>query len=138
MPTILTAERWIASTLKGDSVYMNASPGGVFRRQAPQGSTLPATVFQNQGGGSVSVSEISGVRVMANALYLVRLIGAGNSIVPLGAGVDRMYALLHRQSATVTGGLVLSSVQEDEYESFYEDGDLDFVELGHLFRLLLQ
>jgi hypothetical protein len=137
MATIVTAEKWIATTLKGDSVYMTASPGGVFRREAPQNATLPATVFQNQGGGSVSVSEVAGVRIMANALYLVRLIHAGNSIVPLEAGADRMYTLLHRKSATVAGGFVYSCIQEDEYESFYEDGDEDFVELGHLFRLLL-
>jgi hypothetical protein len=136
--TIVTAEKWIASTLKGDSVYMGASPGGVYRVQAPQSAVLPATVFQNQGGGSVSVSEVAGVRIMANALYLIRLIKPGNSIVALEAGADRMYTLLHRKSATLGSGHVLSSVQEDEYESFYEDGDEDFVELGHLVRMLLQ
>jgi hypothetical protein len=136
--TIVTAEKWIASTLKGDSVYMGASPGGVYRVQAPQSSVLPATVFQNQGGGSVSVSEVAGVRIMANALYLIKLIDAKNSIVALEAGANRMYTLLHRKSATVAGGLVLSSVQENEYVQFYEDGDQDFVELGHMFRLLLQ
>jgi hypothetical protein len=95
-------------------------------------------VFQNQSAGSVTVSEISGVRIMANALYLVRMIQRANSIVGLGAGVDRMYALLHRQSATLAGGIVLSCVQEGDYESFYDDGDEDFVELGHVFRLLLR
>jgi hypothetical protein len=137
MATIVTAEKWIASTLKGDSVYMGASPGGVYRRQAPQNAVLPATVFQNQGGGSVSVSEVAGVRIMANALYLIRLIQPGNSIVAIEAGADRMYTLLHRKSATLGGGFVYSCIQEDEYESFYEDGDEDFVELGHMFRLLL-
>jgi hypothetical protein len=137
MSTVVTAEKWIAATLKGDSTYMTTSPGGVYRRQAPQNAALPATVFQNQTAGAISVSEVSGVRIMANALYLVRLIKSGNSIVPLEAGADRMYTLLHRKSATITGGVVLSCVQEDEYESFYEEGDTDFVELGHLFRLLL-
>lgn len=72
----------------------------VYAAEAPEGATLPYVVFSLMGGFD-DLAEVGAVRVWANLLYLVKVIGQGTSYAALEPTVNAIDARLHRASGPV-------------------------------------
>lgn len=110
METAIVA-KWLYTTLSGDATLMSLAPGGVFDVIAPKGTAYPFVQFQFQAGTDLMV--IGGYRVLVNSVWMVAVIAQTEELGDVFPAGDRIDALLHRQSGTVTGeGLILSCVRE--------------------------
>lgn len=72
----------------------------VYAAEAPQSQATPYIVYQLQGGFD-DLTEVGAVRVWANLLYLIKVVGQGTSYTALDATVNEIDARLHRTSGPV-------------------------------------
>jgi hypothetical protein len=93
--------KWLIATLKADSEFLTASPGGVHRGMAPPGTTTPFTIVAFQSG--TDVTTMNEVRLLSDVLYQVRAVGPATMAGDIVAAADRIDALFKRTSGTVSG-----------------------------------
>lgn len=132
-----TAARWLYAKLAGDAALAAALGGAdrVWQELADQGSAMPYVVFQYQGGSDVA--GVGTARIMANLLYLVRVVGGG-AHSELEAAADRIDAVLHGASGPVGDGIVFACVREQPI-SYTETSDGKvYRHVGGLYRLFTQ
>lgn len=126
------ADAWLFGTLNADPLLA----GKVHDALAPQDSVPPYVVFQQQSGTDVLTANRS--RVMANLLYVVRVIGQGASFAALKALAQRVDALLQRASGSNADGTVLSSHREEPMKRAYTEQGVAYREVVLTYRLFVQ
>src|SRR5690242_13267232 len=109
------AETWIFQQLAGDSTLAALIGGAthprIYSDQAPQGAAYPYVAIAMLSDRSVLTQN--GIRVMENIVYIVKAVEKTASYADITSIANRLDALLHKQSGTVTGGLVLSCTREN-------------------------
>lgn len=105
------ADRWLFATLDADVDLRTAlgGPNRVWQEEADQGAPMPYAVFIYQGGSDVWGHGAA--RVMANLLYLVKVVGIG-SFAELRTAADRIDAALQGKSGVAADGQVFGCVRE--------------------------
>lgn len=144
--SIPRANRYLYDTLVGDATLTGLLPAygadkNVFRRRIPQDATLPAVVYNFQGGTLLIV--IGGTKIWSTLLYAVRAVGQGESNAALVPIANRVDALLHDVNGPIAGGgEVVECLQQSELE--YDEGPetnlggVIFQHLGAVYQLRVQ
>ena len=113
MPTSTLSTRvddWLWATLRAgvpavaNRVYVDDT--------APASVTWPMVQYSLLSGLSVPVLE--GVRILGRFVYIVQAISKTGSWDDVEAASDQIYTALHRQTGSVTGAAIISSICEEE------------------------
>ncbi|MBF6592649.1 MAG: DUF3168 domain-containing protein [Ktedonobacterales bacterium] len=134
---------WLYSVLSGDATLAGYAPGGVWRGEAPDGTTAPWVVFDQQS--NVDVNNATGYRAMTNGLYQVRVVGPQSAQAAIAAAAARVDALLvpggaPTRNASVSGGGVILACFRDSQLATTEvvsgsAGDTIWRNLGGIYRI---
>jgi len=128
---------WLYDTLSGDSIIAAEAVGGVW--DGPATSTTPYPILRFDLQSALTVRGNSFFEIMQNMIWLVRMVGAGGSYVPLEPGAQQIQSLLHGVSAVpVTDGIIESSAREQTFRQSRVDGGREFRHLGGLYRIYVQ
>lgn len=110
------AAQWIHATLKVDGTLIAALAGGangIYHEVAPPGAGFPYVVFfLLDAGDTLNTTGPSQEIIWQPTLWLIKGVHKTASYAaPLATIEGRIFSLLHKESATLTGGNVWSSVR---------------------------
>lgn len=129
-------DEWLYTLLSADTELNAVVDDRVYGYVAPQGAAMPFVLFAYQGGRDVR--GVGPSRIMASALYQVKVVGEGASFSGLEAIADRLDALLQGASGSVTDGAVLMCVREQPIVYVEVDNGVQYRHLGGLWRIIAQ
>lgn len=135
MSEALLTDAWLYAALHGDATLLAAAPGGVHADIAPPDATYPFVTFQLES--SVDLPVLNGVRIWADQVYLIKATGTAG-YGPLSTIMDRVETLLHRTTATVSGGKILECLRESTIQYAETDGPVTYRHLGATYRIRTQ
>lgn len=139
-----TAEGWLYATLHADSTLetlvggsgrawlFNTSGGAL----VPTDAVYPLVTYQEQSG--VDVMEVSSIRIMVNALYLVSVWGKTADFGDIKTAAARLDVLLHRTSGSTADGTVFGCRREDPFRQATTPNGVAFRRAGGIYRLFVQ
>lgn len=136
MSEIVRADVWLHGKLSVDATLTAAVSTRIYSYLAPSGTTFPFVVYAFQGGADVSA--IGAIRIMNSGLYQVKAVGQGNSMVAVEAIANRIDALLHGVTGTVSGGVILACVREQPLAYVENSNGIRYNHLGGLYRIFIQ
>lgn len=137
---VATGYAFLKSTLQADSTLASLAPGGIFRSIAPTGTQTPVIIIAFQAGTDVLTT--TGVRLMVNALYQVKVVDQASNMAGIIAAANQVDIVLGgsqgiRNVSVSGGGYVLSCVREGPLA--YDDTKLVVGQLwsylGGLYRI---
>lgn len=132
------AEKWLYAVMSGDSGVGGVSTlvgGRIYAYAAPSRASFPFVVFSHMG--DYDVMGVGTARILASTLYQVKAVGKASavSMMSLQAIADRIDALLQGASGSVTDGVILSCVREQQI-SYVEQAESEvYMHLGGLYRI---
>ena len=131
------ADQWLYETLIGD-VSLSAIVGTrVYSDEAP-----PNAIFPYLQWNLISAVDIKGqstFRIMANCLYVVKLVGKSTTYGSLMPASDRMHTLIDGKGGdTVAGDHVYSCSREEPYRLTEYVSGVSYRHLGGVFRIFVQ
>jgi hypothetical protein len=129
------ARAWIYTTLANDATLQARIGQRVYHGVAPAGTPFPYVVFQMLSGGN-DLMVLGGARVWADPLYLIKAVDKGSSTGNIEPVADRIDALLHAKSGTVTNGVIWSAIRERPHEQPELTDGVMYQNLGGEYRLL--
>lgn len=126
----LAADQFIFETLNA-----GALSGKVHNGLAPSGTAAPYVVFNQQAGTDVMTAD--GVRIMANLLYHVMVIGTGplSSLQSLADAVD---AALHKATGSVDDSEIYQTFRESTLTRQEDDAGTIVRYIDMFFRLFIR
>lgn len=127
-------EQWLYATLSADAELVALVGSRIHAYEAPQGTAMPFVIYSYQGGHDVR--GVGPGRIMVSALYQVKVVGQGTSVVGLAPIADRLDALLQAASGTVTDGAVWACVREQPLAYPETDNGVQYRHLGGLYRVM--
>lgn len=92
--TIPLVNDWLYGLLSTDAAIAAIVGNRIYEEERPQGSALPALVYQSLSG--VPVSVIGGEVIYSNLIYLVKGITTGASSFPVRALMNRVDERIHQ------------------------------------------
>lgn len=132
------ARSWVVSVLKDDTTLAPLIGGGsaarIYNGVAPAAASYPFVVMQLLSGGT-DLMAVGAIRIWADMLWLIKAVTKGSSTGPLEPIVDRIDALLHAASGTVSGGIIWSCVRERPFELPTVENGVNFVQQGAEWRI---
>ena len=133
MAETLVAEQWLYSVLAADSQLAAIVGTRIYAYVAPQGATMPFVVYQNQAGRDVR--GVGPLRLMANLLYVVKVVAQTNSFATLETAANRIDVVLQAASGTNVRGTVIACVREQPFSLVESTNEGQFRHLGGIYRL---
>jgi len=135
---VAQAYQWIETTCLADTALM-AVATRVFQGMADIGTQPPFVVYARQSDRDVAT--LAGVRLWANMLMQIKMVGTIATYAALVAGANRIDELFKdKRNVGLPGGVgVLSSTREQQIA--YDDplvGGVRWTNLGGLYRIDLQ
>lgn len=131
----VVAERWLYQTLSANATLAVL---GIYSHVIPPEATLPAVVFVPNAAGS-DLRGVGRIRPILTTLdYVVKVVGAGESVAPIAAAAGLVHDLLDAQSGSATGGQVLACVREQLINYPETSQGIRYHHLGGLYRLQVQ
>jgi len=127
---------FLIATLQNDAPFMSLAPGGAVRGAAKVGIAMPCGCAQFMSG--IDVLTANAIRMMVNAVYLVKSFGPAANTPAVAAVAGAIDALLKRTSGYAPGGAILSCYRENNI--FYDEdiGSVKYTHIGGLYRLQTQ
>jgi len=126
------------STLRGESVLMSLSPGGIQVGAAKVGTLFPCTIVAFQSG--IDIGFANNKRAFVDALYQVKAVGPASdpdAVVALASQIDDTLGgdegLMH---VDVTGGHILNCFRQSPL--MYHDEDktgTQYIHIGGMYRI---
>lgn len=135
MSETYAADTWLYGKLHTDVTLM-AAVTGVYADMAPESAAYPLVIFALLDGDDLIT--INGIRIWVTATYEVKVITDAESFSGIKAAVDRIDALLHRASGTVTDGTVYECVRTMPLRYVEQLAGRQYLHLGGLYRLRVQ
>jgi len=129
-------EQWRYTTLTGDATLAAAVGARCYGYIAPQPAQFPFLLFAMQAG--TDVMGVGTARIMLNALFQVKVIGATNSFAALKPLADRIDAVLHGATGSVVDGAILACTREEPLAYVDVSGETQYRHLGGLYRIIAQ
>lgn len=139
------AERWLYSTLAGDSALVGFLPTdpddgapAIYEAPGPQPGVWPRVTYFFASGQDTRVIGV-GPRILTELQFQVKVIGKTASILDLEAIADRVDALLDGVTGgpTTGGGHVASSTRTSGFVYPEVTDGVSFRHLGGIYRLVL-
>ena len=128
-------EQGLYAALSGDSTLAGLAPGGVWRDNAPIGTTGTFVVYQQVSGIDDYTLKI---RATTSYTYMVKAVAAGESSAPALDAAERIDAVLTDQPLTLSAGSVLA-IRRDTHIIYAEnDGGERYHHAGGHFRIMTQ
>lgn len=107
------AYQWIQSTLAGDSVLQGYAPGGVWRAEAPDGSSPPYVTITYQPQQSHDEYAFGGVRMYSELYFEVLAAGPVANLQNISLAAAQIDGLLTvSQQTAITGGTLMKSIRD--------------------------
>jgi hypothetical protein len=125
---------WVYQLLTGDATLAPLVGTRVYNGIAPAGATFPYVVMQLLSGGN-DLMGVGPTRIWADMLWLIKAVTKGSSTGPLEPIANRIDALLHAASGTVSGGVVHICVRERPFELPTVENGVSYVQLGAEYRV---
>lgn len=115
------AAKWIVDTLKADGTLTAALSGGangIYHEVAPPGAGFPYVVFfLLDAGDTLNTTGTSQQIIWQPTLWMVKGVHKTASYAaPLATIEGRIFSLLHKRYAAVTGGNVWSAVRQRPFQ----------------------
>jgi hypothetical protein len=115
------AAKWIVDTLKADGTLTAALSGGanaIYQDVAPAGAGFPYVVFfLMDPGDTLNTTGTSQAVIWQPTLWMVKGVHKTASYAaPLATIEARIFSLLHKRYAAVTGGNVWSAVRQRPFQ----------------------
>ena len=133
MAETLVAEQWLYSVLAADSQLAAIVGTRIYAYVAPQGATMPFVVYQNQAGRDVR--GVGPLRLMANMLYVVKVVAQTNTFGTLETAANRIDAVLQAASGSNVRGTVIACVREQPFSLVESLETGQYRHLGGIYRL---
>jgi hypothetical protein len=130
---------FIATMIKNDPTVQGILPdiaNRIFDRPAPQGQAYPYVRMDVLSAGS-DLIVLGGARVWASPLILVYVATNKQSTGAIEPLADRIDALLHRASGTVTSGVIWSVIRERGFDTPDASVVPNVSRLGGEYRMLV-
>ena len=134
---VVIALEFLYSTLSGDTALAGYAPGGVWRGDAPPGTTTPFVAIEHQSGG-VDTLTMNAYRVMSRPLFQVKAVGPTANLSATAQAAAEVDTLLKRTSGSAPGGLILVCYRE---EPLFLDSLINgepWTDIGGLYRTEIQ
>lgn len=130
-------DAWLDQVLGSDTTLAGLATGGCWDTLADESAAFPYVVWQLQAG-----RDVGGIgpatRIMVNGLWLVRGVDRSPSQTAVKPIAERVDALLHAASGSVTGGLVVACVREEPYKFLEVTDGVMYWHLGGMYRIWAQ
>jgi hypothetical protein len=130
--TILTADKWLDTTLKADATLQTLVDDRIYEEVAPEQSLFPCIVFQFVSGLDVKNASVD--PVMVDEVWIVKAIGQGNDFLAIEPIVTQIGQILHKTFGTG----VIGCVQEEPFRYTEFDNGVIYKHLGYYYRLFTQ
>lgn len=133
---------WLYQTITTDATLLALTPtigDRLYNGVAPAEAAYPFGVFQLLSGGN-DLLGVGAVRIWADTLWLIKVVQKSkNGSVPATGSIEpivnRIDALLHAQSGTVTNGVIWECVRERPFELPTVENGVGYVQLGAEWRI---
>lgn len=136
MSEVVTADKWLVQTLKTDATLMGLVTN-VYTHPVQPGAQLPYVLLTEQSVGDLMA--LGAHRVWVNGLWVVRAIFESSSWAGnLEIAANRIDAVLHAKSGSVTGGNVWACVREQPFRLAEDNSGQSIRHLGGIYRLLVK
>lgn len=107
------AYQWIQSTLAGDVTLQGYAPGGVWRAEAPDGTSPPYVTVIFQPQQSRDVRAFGAVLVYSDLYFEVLAAGPATTLANITSAAKRIDQLLTvNQQTAITGGTIQASYRD--------------------------
>ena len=133
MAETLVAEQWLYTVLAADTALAAVVGTRIYAYIAPEGAAFPYVVYQNQAGRDIR--GVGPLRIMANLLYVVKVVGQTNSFGALETAANRIDTVLQAASGTPTRGTVIACVREQPFALVESLDTGQYRHLGGIYRL---
>lgn len=130
------AFEWLYQTLSADPILSGYVDSRIYRNLAPQKAEMPYVILQYQGGHDVR--GVGPGRVMAQIIYVVKVVGPAAQYTALKAIADRVDGILHGASGQVADGEILGCVRETSLDYEEMQAGVRYQHLGGQYRLYVQ
>lgn len=110
------------------------SAARIYNGVAPAGASYPFVVMQLLSGGN-DLLGVGAIRIWSDALWLIKVVVKGTSSGPIEPIVNRIDALLHAASGTVTNGVIWECVRERPFELPTVENGVSYLQLGGEYRV---
>lgn len=129
---------WLQSVLSADTGAGGVAAlatGGIHEWRDPTGNAAyPKVIYRRQGGGYLQT--VNGTIVALDGRYAVygvwRVPSFGGTLETIAS---RLRALLHKQTGTIAGGLILASIAIEPLELASVQNGVETRMLGDLYRI---
>lgn len=132
--TIEIAEKWLYATLSADATLAGLVADRISGTLSPELLELPYVTFLMQS--SRDVSEVSGIRISTDNLYIVKAVGQTSTWDDLAPIASRIDYLIHRPgSVMIQGSGSLTCIREMVHQQAEVDEGLQYRHLGGIYRI---
>lgn len=135
MTSILTADKWIYSTLKNDST-LTALITGVYIDNAPDTANYPFVTFSQVTSAPLRV--VGATVVWYDELWQVAAHAVGQDYAGCKSIVDRVRALLDKKTGSNTDGVVAQSIENSSFRFSNTENGIAIKTLGLEFAIKTQ
>jgi hypothetical protein len=132
---------WVAPLLEHDATLQALTPtigDRIYNGVAPDDAEYPFLVMQLLSGGN-DLFGVGAIRIWSDQLWLFKVIHKGGpkrvSSGPIEPIVNRIDALLHAASGTVTNGVIWECVRERPFELPTFEKGVNYLQLGGEYRI---
>lgn len=128
----------LISKLAGDATLTSLAPGGVYREVAPLGVAEPYVIVQLMNHRDEY--QLARGQAFEDSTYMVKAVQASTSGSAVQAAADRIQALLHNGSLTITGYRLtdLERIERIAYVEIDDDRDRRYQHRGGLYQVLVE
>ena len=131
----MTVEQAVVTKLGGDATLTTLAPGGVWLDVAPQSATSPYVIVGLQA--HIEEVGLGEARLFETAVLLVKAVGDGSGAAAALAAADRIDALLHAGTLTVTSATLMSMTRSERVRFVEVDGDVRYQHAGGLYEVVV-
>lgn len=128
----------LISTLAGDATLTTLAPGGVYREVAPLGVAEPYVIVQLMSHDDQYL--LNKAQAFEAGTYMVKAVQASTSGSAAQAAADRIQALLHNGSLTITGFRLINLARQERiaYVEIDDVRDRRYQHRGGLYDVLVE
>lgn len=128
----------LISKLAGDATLTTLAPGGVYREVAPLGVAEPYVIVQLMNHDDQYL--LNTAQAFEAGTYMVKAVQASTSGSAAQAAADRIQALLHNGSLTITGFRLINLARQERiaYVEIDDVRDRRYQHRGGLYDVLVE
>lgn len=133
------AYQWMQSTLASDATLQGVAPGGVWRAEAPDGTSAPYVTITYQPHQSKDVIAFGGARAYSDLCFEVCAAGPASvlsSIVSAAARIDTLLTV--SQQTAITGGVLSASYRSAPVEEDPLIAGIRWNATGGAYRIMIK